>query len=98
MKMDEFTRSAWDAYAGAEAWPNRDLPLIGRGAFEDGEEYELVLDCTGGCLVLDDEWAEAGGYVLELPFPTQAAALAFAEGMGEPDHKLDLFMLGFKPA
>ncbi len=98
METKEFDQSAWWAYAGAESWPTGEPPLIGTGTFPNGEEFELVLDCTGGCLVLDDEQAEAGGYVLELPFPTQAAARAFAEGIGEPGHKLDLFLLGFKPA
>ena len=95
MEMREFTRRDWDAFAGAERWPDA-APLIGEGAFADGERYVLVLDATGGCMIADDEQADYGGYQLRRAFLSQAEARAFAERLGNPDHKLDLFVRGFR--
>ncbi len=100
MNVREFQKQDWSAFAGCEAFPGTDtetLPLFASGTFENGEEFVLVLDRNGACLVADDEQAVYGGYCLELPFPLQATARAFAEGIGEPRHKLDFFLLGFKP-
>lgn len=101
MRTRTFEKHDWDAFAGCEAFPatdaEKELPLFASGTFENGEEFVLVLDSTGACLVVDDDQAAYGGYCLELPFPTQATAQAFAEGIGEPKHKMDFFLLGFKP-
>ena len=97
MEMKPFEKTDWYGYAGAESWPNGDLPLIGQGKLTTGEEFELIIDATGGCLMLDDEQAEAGGYTLELSFPTQGAAKALAAGIETPARKLDILTLGFGP-
>jgi len=97
MEMHEFTESEWMGYQGATGWNNGAPPLFASGTFENGEQYELILDATGGCLVVDDDHMLEGGYVLHLPFPNQSAAMAFAKGIGTPTHKLDFFLIGFKP-
>jgi len=101
MEMREFTRHDWDAFCGAEAWRTPagegSLPLITSGTLEDGKEYVLVLDRTGGCLMIEDEeQSDYGGWQLLMPFPTQRAAIAFGKGLGEPKHKLDFFCAGFE--
>jgi len=101
MLTKEFDEAAWRCFAGCESWTNgmETLPLIGEGAFANGTRYCVVFDRTGACLLIeDDEINDFGGYCLELHYPTQAAAKAFAAGIGEPRHKLEFFLLGFKPA
>ncbi len=98
MEMYEFTESELMEHSGATAWNNGAPPLFASGTFENGEQYELVLDATGGCLMVDDAQLTAGGYRLHLPFPNQSAALVFAKGIGTPTHKLDFFLIGFAPA
>ena len=96
MEAREFGRHDWDGFAGAERWGEAP-PLMAVGKFADGREVVLVLDRTGGCvLVEDDPQNDAGGYVLALPSPTQLAAKAFARGMGEPQRLEDFLAVGFE--
>ena len=97
MDMQGFSRSEWLDYAGAESWSAEKPPLFGRGKFEDGKEFELALDRTGGCLMIEDHPCNiCGGHVIELAFPTQAGAIAFAHGIGEPKTLTDFLALGFR--
>ncbi|MBN1451548.1 MAG: hypothetical protein JW963_11075 [Anaerolineales bacterium] len=101
MEMQEFDQRAWGSFSGSEAWHATSaegaLPLIGEGRFATGEHYCMVLDRTGGCLTVEgDPQNDFGGYVLDLPFPTQKAAQAFASGIGEPKSKQDFFAFGFQ--
>lgn len=97
MEAKQFDRHDHDAFAGAEGWPDGAAPLIAHSAFADGTAFVLVLDKTGGCLVVDgDEQNQYGGYVLALPFPTQAAARVFAAGLGEPRSRDDFLTVGFQ--
>ncbi len=87
MRMNEFDRAAWNSFAGCEPWSGEreTLPLIGEGRFENGQRYCLVLDRTGGCLMVENDLVnDFGGRCLEMAFPSQAAARAFAIGIGEP--------------
>jgi hypothetical protein len=95
MKMRPIEKHDWDAFAGADGWPNA-APLFGEGRFEDGTDYVLVLDKNGGCLVADDEQAQFGGYTLVREFATSAEAHAFAERLGEPKSKDEFFLAGFQ--
>lgn len=86
MELREFQREDYYAFAGAAGWDDGKAPLIGKGNFADGREFVMVLDATGGCLMVqdDEETNNEGGRAFECPFPTQAAALAFARGIEEP--------------
>ena len=95
MEMRAFEQHDWDAFAGAEGWPDHP-PLFGEGQFEDGMDYLLVLDKNGACLVADDEQAQFGGYALVREFATQDEARAFAETLGEPKTKGEFFLAGFR--
>ena len=103
MRMEEFDRQAWMSFQGCAGWSTADgrecEPLIGEGRFADGTRYCLVLDRTGGCLLVEDDPVnDYGGRVYPAGFPTQAAARAFASGIGEPQ-SLDAFLsLGFREA
>jgi hypothetical protein len=97
MDTQEFTRNEWLSYAGAESWSTQKLPLIGRGKFESGKEFEIVFDHTGACLIIEDHPCNVyGGHVLDLAFPTQAAAEVFAKGIIAPKSLLDFLALGFR--
>ena len=99
MQTREFTESDWWGFQGCSKWQGGDEPLISVGTLDNGKEYVLVFDPTGACLVVDDHPAsESGGWVLPMTFPTQAAARAFATGIPEPHHYLDLLLLGFEEA
>ena len=80
MNVNEFTAADWECFSGAEEWADGSAPLIGE---TDG--YVLVLD-AGSVDLMDQDGDEA--YRLNVAFPTQAAARAFAAGL--PD--------GFDPA
>ncbi len=95
MQMNTFSKHDWSAFAGAEGWHDA-APLIGEGNFANGERFVLVLDATGGCLVADDEQADYGGYQYLCPFLSQQDARAFAERIGEPGHKVEFLLAGFK--
>jgi len=95
MEMRPFEKRDWDAFAGAEGWPDHP-PLFGEGQFEDGMSYVLVLDKNGACLVLDDEQAQYGGYALERAFATPEDARAFAGSLGEPRTRGEMFLAGFR--
>ena len=86
MEMQEFTTVQWNAFAGASGWNNGALPLYCEERLDDGRNFILVLDATGGCLMVqgDDAVNNAGGRCLNCPFPTQEAALAFARGIQPP--------------
>lgn len=99
MRMNEFDRTAWHNFAGCESWSGerQTLPLIGEGRFENGQRYCLVLDRTGGCLMVEDDLVnDFGGRCLEMAFPSQAAARAFAVGIGEPKTMTEFLVLGFR--
>lgn len=108
MEPREFLRHDWDCFAGATGWDDGKAPLLAKGNLADGREYVVVLDSTGGCLLVEgDEVNAEGGRVLDCAFPTQAAAWAFLRGIGKPydghgpcdgsgPHELDEFLaLGF---
>ena len=86
MESRQFEKEDWYAFAGATGWDDGRLPLLAKGNLADGREYVVVLDATGGCLMVqdDEETNNEGGRAFECPFPTQAAALAVARGIGEP--------------
>ena len=100
METREFREHDWHGFEGAEAWHATSaegaLPLIATGTLENGKEYVVVFDRTGGCLLIEDEEQSDGGWQLILPFPTQQAARAFAAGLGEPKRKSDFFQVGFQ--
>ena len=86
METREFQEQDWNGFCGATEWDDGNAPLFAKGNFADGREYVMILDATGGCLLVegDDDANDEGGRVLECAFPTQAAAWAFARGIGEP--------------
>ena len=97
MQMQEFTPVQWNAFAGASGWNDGALPLYCEEMQDDGRNFILVLDATGGNLLVenDDEVNNAGGRCLDCPFPTQEAALAFARGI-QPPYTVEGFLaLGF---
>lgn len=99
MEMKKFDREAWFGFAGCCNWPDGREPLIGIGVLESRKEVVLVLDPTGGCVVVEDHPAsDSGGWVLALPFPTQDAARAFGTGIPEPRGIDDFVRLGFVEA
>jgi len=85
------------AFGGGIGWKRDEEPLIGKGKFADGREYVVVLNSTGGCLMVQDDEVtnNEGGRDFKCPFPTQAAAMAFARGIGEPRELADFLVLGF---
>ncbi len=97
MKVREFQKQDWDAFAGCVDWSDGMVPLISIGEFEDGKEFVVVFDPTGTCLVIEDHpQSFGGGWIIEMAFPTQEAARAFAEGIQPPKCLADFLMLGFK--
>ena len=99
MQTRPFSREDWFGFAGCVQWPNGDDPLIGDGTLEDGKEFVVVFDPTGCCLVVEEHPVSlAGGWILELPFPTRDAARAFGTGMGTPTCIDDFLRLGFREA
>ena len=97
MQMQEFTPVQWSAFAGASGWNNGKAPLFCEGNLACGRGFILVLDATGGCIVVegDNETNNAGGRCLDCPFPTQEAALAFARGIQPPYAVAGFLALGF---
>lgn len=97
MEIRIFSRSEWDAFAGSTRWADQSEPLFGKGKLESGKEFVLAIDPTSCCLLIEDDPVnEFGGYILEVSFPTQAAALAFLRGIGEPKTLADFLALGFR--
>ena len=97
MQMHEFTPVQWSAFAGASDWNDGALPIYCEERLDDGRNFILVLDATGGCIVVegDNETNNAGGRSLACPFPTQEAARAFARGI-QPPYTVEGFLaLGF---
>ena len=97
MQMQEFATVQWNAFAGASGWNDGKAPLFYEGELACGRAFVLVLDATGGCLVIkgDNAVNNAGGRCLDCPFPTQEAALAFARGI-QPPYTVEGFLaLGF---
>ncbi len=94
-----FTREDWYGMAGAERFADGAEPLAAEGHFTLGAQraWFLVLDATGGCLVIDgDPQSEAGGYVLDHPFASPAEAEAwFRAKVTNPAHLVDFLMAGF---
>ena len=97
MQMHEFTTVQWSAFAGASGWNNGALPLYCEERLDDGRNFILVLDATGGCLMVqgEDVVNNAGGRCLDCPFPTQEAARAFARGIQPPYTVVGFLALGF---
>jgi hypothetical protein len=97
-----FTRSDWDAFAGAETFTDGAEPIAAEGQFTLGAKrrWFLVLDATGGCvLVEDDPQSEAGGYCLDHAFASPAEAQTwFAKQVRNPAHVLEFLMAGFARA
>jgi len=99
MKLHKFDQSAWSSFAGCIRWPDGREPLIGVGVLDSGKEVVMVLDPTGACIVVEDHPVSLyGGWVLDLPFPTQDAAHAFGTGMETPTRIDDFLRLGFREA
>ena len=94
-----FTRADWMAFAGAERFPNGAEPLAAeaRISLAAKREWLLILDATGGCLVVeDDPQNDYGGYCLRRAFATPAEAKAwFATAIADPAHLLDFLLAGF---
>lgn len=95
MEMRPFEKTDWDAFAGAQGWTEHP-PLFGESQLADGMRYVLVLDRNGGCLVLDDDQAQYGGYMLDRKFHAVEVARTFAERLGKPLTRYEFFVLGFK--
>lgn len=97
-----FTRDDWNAFAGAEPFADGAEPLIAEGQFTLAAKrrWAVVLDSTGGCLLVEgDRQSECGGYVLGRPFANPVEATAwFEREVGEPAHLLDLLLAGFHRA
>lgn len=94
-----FTRTDWDAFAGAEVFAGDVEPIAAEGTFTlgAGRNWFVVLDATGGCLVVEgDPQTEHGGYCLDRAFTTPAEAEAwFRTEVGAPAHLLDFLTAGF---
>lgn len=84
MTVTPFTDSDWDGFGGATSWDNGDQPLIG----EDGTRV-VIFDKNGADVLFDgvDDYLR-----LDMPFSTQAAAIAFANGLPE---NFDALKYGF---
>lgn len=95
MEIRPFEKTDYDAFAGAQGWDNHP-PLFAEDQLADGMRYVLVLDRNGGCLVLDDEQAQYGGYMLDRKFHGIEVARAFAGRLGKPLTRYDFFVAGFK--
>lgn len=79
--------SMWYGFAGAESWDNGDQPVfceIGQPesvGYNDACQWLLIAD-RNGCGVYGDEEKDAfGGMLINIPFPTQKAAIAFLTGL-----------------
>lgn len=88
MNLRTFKKTDWYGFAGAEGWGINE-PLITEGTLANGMDFTLVLDRNGALLVLDDENAIYGGYLLKEKFETEQEAREFAEKIGEPKTKED---------
>ncbi len=90
MTAQKFTNDngMWDGFAGCEQWNETDQPV-----FREVGNWLIVADrASTGCYHDDDEEMEG----LEMPFgfPTQAAAIAFLNGLPETFTPADY---GFAP-
>lgn len=94
-----FTRTDWDAFAGAEPFPDGAEPIAAESQFTLAAKrrWIVILDATGGCLLVEnDAQSEAGGYCLDHAFASPAEAQAwFAKQVGNPAHLVDFLMAGF---
>ena len=95
MELREFTPHDWYGFSDVEQWPDS-VPLLAKGRFENGMDWVLVLDKNGGCFIADDAQGPYGGYMLERKFASAAEARLFAKVLGEPTHRFDFFVAGFK--
>ena len=97
MQTQEFTTVQWSAFAGASGWNDGAQPVYCEERLDDGRNFILALDATGGNLLVenDDEINNAGGRCLDCPFPTQEAARAFARGIQLPYTVEGFLALGF---
>lgn len=95
-----FTEHDWLAFVGAQRFPDGSEPLVAEGQFSlvHQRRWLVVLDCTGGCLLIeDDPQNDCGGYVLDRPFADQAEARAwFEREIGEPVHHWVVRDAGFE--
>jgi len=96
MEMRQFNPSDWDAFGGAESWPDGAEPLFGEVLFANGDEYFLVLDRTGGCLLMAADNGDMSSYSLDMPLLNQDEARVLAQRLGEPRHRIDFLLAGFK--
>ena len=94
-----FTRDDWHGFAGAERFADGSEPVAaeGRATLAAKRAWFVILDATGGCLMIeDDPQNDYGGYCLHRPFATPADAEAwFRAKIGTPAHLLDFLMAGF---
>ena len=94
-----FTREDWMGFAGAEHFADGAEPLAAEGRFTLAakREWLVILDATGGCLMVeDDPQNDYGGYCLHHPFATPAEAEAwFRTAIADLAHLLDFLLAGF---
>jgi len=78
MEMKGFSDCSWswDAYAGAERWPNGDEPLIGHGTLGSGEEVTVIAD-VNGISVFFDKGSKC--LAMHATFKTQSKAWAYCD-------------------
>lgn len=93
-----FTRTDWDAFAGAEPFPDGTDPLLVDGTCTDGRGWLLVLDATGGHLHIErDSSAHHGGYRLAHAHANAAAAEHwFRATLGQPSRLHQFTQAGFR--
>jgi hypothetical protein len=72
-----FDQGMWDAFAGCERFPTGEQPV-----YREFPNGWLVI-CDGQGLVAYEEGDLDREHVLEVRFPTQAAALVFLDGLPE---------------
>jgi hypothetical protein len=96
-----FTREDWYGFAGAERFADGAEPIIAEGKATMGDQrgWLLILDATGGCIMVDDDAQnDFGGRCLQHPFASPAEAEAwFRQEIGSPAHLLDFLLAGFAP-
>jgi hypothetical protein len=85
-KASPFTEADWYAFAGAECWPNGDVPVL-----REIDTGLLIADASGASYFQGDE---GECYTLDRPFPSQAAAVGFLDGL--PSEGLDPEERGFQ--
>ena len=95
-----FTDDVWAGFAGAENFADGSEPIFAEGRFTLGAQrsWILVLDGTGGCLVVEhDPQSLCGGYCLDYDFASPAEAEAwFRRYVRQPAHLLDFLMADFE--